>query len=40
MNRKNLNVIKIPKILKEKLSNKKINQLFNDFKKNSGVTWR
>ena len=37
MNRKNLNVIKIPKILKEKLSNKKINQLFNDFKKNFDI---
>ncbi len=37
MSLKNLNVIKIPKILKLKLSNKKILKLFNDFEKNFDV---
>ena len=33
MSPKNLNVIKIPKILKEKLSNKKVLKLYNNFEK-------
>ena len=33
MSLKNLNAIKIPKILKEKLSNKKISRLYNNFEK-------
>ena len=33
MSLKNLNVIKIPKILKEKLANKKVLQLYNNFEK-------
>ena len=34
MSLKNLNVTKIPKILKEKLSNKKVFRLYNNFQKN------
>ena len=37
MNPKNLNAIKIPKVLKEKLSNKKIIQLFNIFEKDFDI---
>jgi tRNA(Ile)-lysidine synthase len=37
MSHKNLSVIKIPKILKEKLSNKQVNRLFNNFKKNFNI---
>jgi len=37
MSLKNLNATKIPKILKEKLSNKKINRLYNNFKKNFNI---
>ena len=37
MNPKNLNAIKIPKALKEKLSNKKIIQLFNIFEKDFDI---
>ncbi len=37
MNPKNLNVIKIPKSLKTKLSNKKIKRLYNTFEKNFNI---
>ena len=37
MSPKNLNVIKIPKILKEKLSNKKVLQLYNNFEKSFSI---
>jgi len=37
MNLKNLNVIKIPKVLKEKLSNKKIIRLYNIFEKDFNI---
>ena len=37
MNPKNLNVIKIPKSLKSKLSNKKIKRLYNTFEKNFSI---
>ncbi len=37
MNPKNLNAIKIPKILKEKLSNKKVSRLFNIFEKDFDI---
>ena len=39
MNLKNLNVTtKIPKILKEKLKNKKINQIYKEFEKNLNIS--
>ena len=37
MSPKNLNVIKIPKILKEKLSNKKVLKLYNNFEKSFNI---
>ena len=37
MNPKNLNAIKIPKILKKRLSNKKISRLYNIFSKDFDV---
>jgi tRNA(Ile)-lysidine synthase len=37
MSLKNLNAIKIPKNLKLKLSNKKIQRLFNNFEKNFNI---
>ena len=37
MSLKNLNVIKIPKILREKLSNKKIIRLYNIFEKDFDI---
>ena len=37
MSPKNLNAIKIPKILKEKLFNKRIIKLYNSFEKNLNI---
>ena len=37
MSPKNLNVTKIPKILKEKLSNKRIIKLYNNFEKDFDI---